>query len=89
MRTSTPWLATILPVLNEEGHIGACLQSLLCQSIPSDEHMIVVLDGGSTDRTKEIVQAIQDGLKHDEQPMSLLCFCFCKHKGLWIYHVFG
>ena len=69
MRTSKPWLATILPVLNEEVHIEACLQSLLCQSIPSDEHMIVVLDGGSIDRTKEIVQAIQEGLKHDEQPL--------------------
>ncbi len=69
MRTSNPWLATILPVLNEEGHIEACLQSLLRQSIPSNEHMIVVLDGGSTDRTKDLVQSIQDGVKLDEQPL--------------------
>lgn len=69
MRTSKPWLATILPVLNEEGHIEACLQSLLRQSIPSDEHIIVVLDGGSTDRTKDIVQTILDGLDLDEQPL--------------------
>ena len=69
MRTSKPWLATILPVLNEEGHIEACLQSLLRQSIPSNEHIIVVLDGGSTDRTKDLVQSIQDGVKLDEQPL--------------------
>lgn len=69
MRTSKPWLATILPVLNEEGHIEACLQSLLRQSIPPNEHMIVVLDGGSTDRTKDLVQSIQDGVKLDEQPL--------------------
>lgn len=69
MRTSKPWLATILPVLNEGGHIEACLQSLLRQSIPSNEHMIVVLDGGSTDRTKDLVQSIQDGVKLDEQPL--------------------
>ena len=69
MRTSKPWLATILPVLNEEAHIEACLQSLVRQSIPSNEHMIVVLDGGSTDRTKDLVQSIQDGVKLDEQPL--------------------
>ena len=69
MRTSKPWLATILPVLNEEGHIEACLQSLLRQSIPPNEHMILVLDGGSTDRTKDLVQSIQDGVKLDEQPL--------------------
>ncbi|OUV38422.1 MAG: hypothetical protein CMA18_002965 [Methanobacteriota archaeon] len=72
MRTSKPWLATILPVLNEEGHIEACLQSLLRQSIPPNEHMIVVLDGGSTDRTKDLVQSIKDGVKIDEQPLILL-----------------
>ena len=69
MRTSEPWLATVLPVLNEEAHIEACLQSLLCQSLPANEHIIMVLDGGSTDATKEIVHTIQSGLKPTQHPV--------------------
>ena len=69
MRTSEPWLATVLPVLNEEAHIEACLQSLLCQSLPANEHIIMVLDGGSTDATKDIVHTIQSGLKPTQHPV--------------------
>ena len=68
MRTSGPWLATVLPVLNEEDHIEACLQSLLQQSLPAEEHIIMVLDGGSSDATKEIVRNIQEGLKGEQHP---------------------
>ena len=67
MGPSEPWLATVLPVLNEEEHIEACLNSLLHQSLPANEHMILVMDGGSTDATKEIIQSIMsnlDGHKH-------------------------
>ncbi|MDP6866650.1 MAG: glycosyltransferase, partial [Candidatus Poseidoniaceae archaeon] len=68
MRTSGPWLATVLPVLNEEAHIEACLQSLLQQSLPAEEHIIIVLDGGSSDATKEIIRTIQEGLKAKQYP---------------------
>lgn len=50
-----PWLATVIPVLNEENHIGNCLSSLISQTLPSSEHMIIVVDGGSTDSTVSIV----------------------------------
>ncbi|MAR46768.1 MAG: hypothetical protein CMA41_03070 [Euryarchaeota archaeon] len=68
MRTSDPWLATVIPVLNEEDHIEACLQSLLQQSLPAEEHIIIVLDGGSSDATKEIIRTIQEGLKPNQYP---------------------
>ena len=71
MGPSKPWLATVLPVLNEEAHIEACLSSLLHQSLPADEHMIVVMDGGSTDATKDIVQSMMNGLNQDDQPTLL------------------
>jgi len=35
MRDSEPWLATVLPVLNEEEHIEACLRSLIQQTLPA------------------------------------------------------
>ena len=50
-----PWLATVIPVLNEEQHIENCLSSLISQTLPSSEHMILVVDGGSSDSTVSIV----------------------------------
>ena len=52
-----PMIATVLPVLNEESHIGACLDSLIQQTYPSSNHVILVLDGGSTDQTAKEVEA--------------------------------
>ena len=53
-----PELATIIPVYNEAVHIEACLLSLLKQTIDPSRHMIVVLDGGSTDGTQVLVDGI-------------------------------
>lgn len=52
---SNPWLATVIPVLNEEQHIGDCLDSLITQTLCPSEHIILVVDGGSTDSTVSIV----------------------------------
>ena len=50
-------IAVIVPTLNEEAHIGALLTDLL--SAPSPEILeIWVVDGGSQDRTRQIVQAV-------------------------------
>lgn len=68
MRDSEPWLATVLPVLNEEEHIEACLRSLIQQTLPASEHVIFVLDGGSKDSTKEIVENICAGLDATKHP---------------------
>ena len=68
MGATEPWLATVLPVLNEEEYIESCLQSLIDQSLPANQHTIFVLDGGSTDATKEIVQGICDGLDPNQHP---------------------
>ncbi|MDA1130546.1 MAG: glycosyltransferase [archaeon] len=54
-----PTIATVIPVLNEEGHIGKCLESLIAQDHPANDHIILVLDGGSTDNSQsEIENAI-------------------------------
>ena len=52
-----PMMATVLPVLNEGNHIGACLDSLIQQTYPASRHVILVLDGGSTDETAKEVEA--------------------------------
>ena len=47
------WAAVLLPVLNEVGRIRPCLDGLLAQSDETAE--IVVIDGGSTDGTPDVV----------------------------------
>jgi glycosyltransferase involved in cell wall biosynthesis len=60
MSDAQPLIASVIPVLNESMHIGACLDSLIAQSLPAEQHMVLVLDGGSTDSTRdEVKKAIQ------------------------------
>ena len=48
-------LAIIIPCRNEEKYIGRCLDSLLANDYPKEFLEIVVIDGMSTDRTREII----------------------------------
>jgi succinoglycan biosynthesis protein ExoA len=53
---SKPFVSIIMPALNEERYISAAIASILpCSHEVQVE--LLVLDGGSTDRTREIVQA--------------------------------
>jgi succinoglycan biosynthesis protein ExoA len=52
-----PSLSIAIPALNESTSIGGVLQSFLATTYPSLERIYVV-DGGSTDNTREIVQRI-------------------------------
>jgi succinoglycan biosynthesis protein ExoA len=54
-----PFVTIVIPTLNEETYIEACIASLIGQW-PDGAYEILVLDGGSTDRTLEIVATIHD-----------------------------
>ncbi len=47
-------ISVVIPAYNEEKLIGQCLQSLLNQTVPPDE--IIVVDNNSTDRMRQIVR---------------------------------
>ncbi|MFH0935744.1 MAG: glycosyltransferase [Candidatus Omnitrophota bacterium] len=49
-----PKFSFSLPVYNEETRLERCLESILAQDYPKDNIEILVVDGGSTDRTKDI-----------------------------------
>ncbi len=50
-----PFVTVVVPCRNEEKHIGRCLESILANDYPKDRIEILVLDGMSEDRTREIV----------------------------------
>ena len=51
-----PFVTVIIPVRNEEGFIGRCLQAVAGQDYPKDRFETIVLDGGSTDQTEHEVE---------------------------------
>ncbi len=49
-------ISILIPTYNEEHYIAGCLDSILMNDYPQDFLEILVIDGGSTDFTREIVQ---------------------------------
>lgn len=50
-------LSVICPIYNEERYIAKCIDSLLLQDYPKDDWEILLVDGMSTDRTREIIES--------------------------------
>jgi glycosyltransferase involved in cell wall biosynthesis len=53
-----PFVSIAMPSYNEEHYIEECLRSLLGQDYPKDRMEILVADGGSQDKTREIINRI-------------------------------
>ncbi|WP_214365443.1 glycosyltransferase family 2 protein [Pseudonocardia sp. H11422] len=56
--TERPTVGFVVATLDEEAAIEVCVRSLLDQRYPADKIEVVVVDGGSTDRTREVVCAL-------------------------------
>lgn len=52
-----PTIDVLLSTFNEEGYIGRCLDYTLGQDYPADGLRVILIDGGSSDRTVEICRA--------------------------------
>jgi glycosyltransferase involved in cell wall biosynthesis len=53
-------ISVVIPTYNEERYIERCLNSLVNQSLHRDEFELIVVDGGSTDRTVALAQDYAD-----------------------------
>lgn len=50
-----PLVTLAIPCFNEERHIEACIEDVFAQDYPADKMEVLVGDGMSTDRTREIL----------------------------------
>jgi succinoglycan biosynthesis protein ExoA len=54
----SPFVTVAIPCFNEERHIAACMDDLFGQDYPADRVEVLVGDGMSTDRTREVLADI-------------------------------
>ncbi len=69
-------ISVIVPVHNEEKYIGECIESLLKQSVPADE--IIIINNNSTDNTVAIVKKYPVKLLNEKKQG----ITFARNKGL-------
>ena len=50
------FVSVIIPCRNEEKFIGKCLDSIISQDFPKENLEVLVVDGMSADKTREIVE---------------------------------
>ena len=51
-----PIFSIIIPAFNEEKYLAGCLESLSRQDFPKDKYEIIVVNNGSTDKTKAVAE---------------------------------
>jgi glycosyltransferase involved in cell wall biosynthesis len=51
-----PMVSVIIPCRNEEKFIGKCLDSIIANDYPKDKLEVLVMDGMSQDKTKDIIK---------------------------------
>ena len=51
-----PTISIVIPTYNSEKYLYQCLQSIVAQDYPKNKLEIIIVDGGSTDRTIEIAK---------------------------------
>ena len=57
-----PFVSVIVPMHNEGRYIERCLRSVAGQSYPRDRFEVIVVDGGSSDGSRELAESLRDGL---------------------------
>jgi succinoglycan biosynthesis protein ExoA len=53
-----PFVTVAMPCLDEEAYVESCLASVFAQDYAADRFEVVVADGGSRDRTRDILHAV-------------------------------
>jgi glycosyltransferase involved in cell wall biosynthesis len=65
-----PKISIIIPTYNSEEYIKACLESVSKQRYPKDKIEALIVDGGSTDKTKEIASKYPVKIIHNPRRLA-------------------
>jgi glycosyltransferase involved in cell wall biosynthesis len=55
-------ISIIIPIYNEEKYIAKCLDSIIESDFDKDKIEVLLVDGGSTDKTVEIIKSIKKSI---------------------------
>ncbi|BCD60566.1 MULTISPECIES: glycosyltransferase family 2 protein [unclassified Nitratiruptor] len=53
-------ISVIIPIFNEEKYIAKCLDSIIEQEYPKEKMEVLLIDGGSSDKTIDIIKQYQE-----------------------------
>src|SRR5262249_22098203 len=53
-----PFISVIVPVRNEEAFLAGTIEQLITQDYPGDRFEVIVVDGRSSDATREIAESL-------------------------------
>ncbi len=53
-----PFVSVIVPMRNEKRYIERCIRSLAAQDYPTDRFEVIVIDGGSEDGSRDVVESM-------------------------------
>lgn len=70
-----PYITIIIPCRNEEAYVSQCIESILDMSFPKDDYEILIADGMSEDKTREILSNYQkkyDFIKVIDNPQHIV-----------------
>lgn len=79
MAADLPTVSIIMPIRNEEAFLDRCLGSVAETTYPIDRLELLVVDGMSTDRSREIAESFRDrlpGLRVIENPARIQAVAF-------------
>jgi glycosyltransferase involved in cell wall biosynthesis len=66
VRRATPIdVSVVVPVLDMDDTVGACVEALLAQDYPADHYEVVVVDNGSSDRTLDVLRPYPVTVLHE------------------------
>ena len=67
----SPQVSVIIPAFNQQLYIGRCIRSLLKQTINEDDFELIVVNDGSNDNTKEVLNPFMGDIVYIENDKNI------------------
>ena len=67
----SPQVSVIIPVFNQQFYIGRCIRSLLKQTMNDEDFELIVVNDGSNDKTKEVLNPFMGDIVYIENLQNL------------------